>query len=135
MEMHDKMVSAVLGKLYLIIICTNNVGKTFPQTAVETRGSSVDNPTSVLPEVTVGVNDPDTEALYSLLFCSNTFMTAKHSQRELVDPRLQHGAKLLLEVGGLFLSGVIKDPFQAPVGVQQPIRVCRVVIIVSLDQG
>lgn len=92
------------------------------------------NLASSLPEVTVGVDNPHSKALHSLLLSSDTFMTAKHAQGELVDPRLQHGSKLPLEIAGLVLL-VIFLPFAHPVGVQQSIRISCVVIIVSFHQG
>lgn len=87
-----------------------------------------------LPEVTVGVDNPHSKALHSLLLSSDTFMTAKHAQGELVDPWLQHGSKLPLEIAGPVLL-VISLPFAHPVGVQQSIRISCVVIIVSFHQG
>lgn len=94
-------------------------------------------PASYLPEVTVGVNDPHSKTLNSGLLSSNTFMTAKYAQGELVDPGLQHGSKLPLEVGGLVLLdlGAIVSPCALRVGVQQAIGIGCVVVIVSLDQG
>lgn len=106
----------------------------FPQT-FRLRGNSGNKPNSSLPEVTVGVDDPHSKALDPGLFGSNTLVTAKHAQGELVHPRLQHGAKLPLEVGGLVLWGVVVSTFTLPVDVQQAIRVSRIVIVVSLDQG
>lgn len=93
------------------------------------------NSASLLPEVTVGMNDPHAKALDPGLFSSNTFMTAKHAQGELVDPRLQHGSKLPLKVGGLVLWHAIITPFILWGGVQQAIRIGCVVVIVSLHQG
>lgn len=81
------------------------------------------------------MNDPHTKALDPGLFSSNTFMTAKHAQGELVDPRLQHGPKLPLEVGGLVLWHAIIPPVILWGGVQQAIRIGCVVVIVSLHQG
>lgn len=62
-------------------------------------------------------------------------MTAKHAQGELVDPRLQHGYKLPLEVGGPVLWRAIVSPVILRGGVQQAIRIGCVVVIVSLHQG
>lgn len=82
------------------------------------------------------MDDPHANRLDPGLLCSNTLMTAKHAQGELVDPRLQHGAELLLEVvGGCVLWDVTDTYFILTVAVQQTIRVCCVVIVVSLDQG
>lgn len=96
-------------------------------------GKSEDNPS--LPEVTVGVDDPHSKALNPLLLSSNTLVTSKHAKGELVDPGLQHGPKLFLEVGGLILFIFFFTSFALCVGVQQTIRICCVVIVVSLDQG
>ncbi len=81
------------------------------------------------------MNDPHSKALDPGLLSSNTLVASKHAQGELVDPGLQHGAKLPLEVGGLVHRGVILASFIVHVGVQQAVRICCVVIIVSLDQG
>lgn len=62
-------------------------------------------------------------------------MAAKHAQGELVDPRLQHGPKLPLEIGGLVLLEVTVPVFALRVGVQQAIGISSVVVIVSVDQG
>lgn len=81
------------------------------------------------------MNDPHTKTLDSFLLSNDPLVAAKHAQGELVDPWLQHGAKLLLEVGGLVLKKVIDSSIAFVVGVKQTIRVCYVVIIVGLDQG
>lgn len=88
-----------------------------------------------LPEVTVGVDDPHSETLHPFLFCSDPLMASKHAQGELVDPWLQHRAKLLLEVGGLVLDEVIIAPVAHTSGVQCAIGVGDVVVVVRLDQG
>ena len=51
---------------------------------------------SVLPEVTVGVDDPHSKGLDPGLLSGHPLMTAKHAQRKLVDPRLKHRNKLSL---------------------------------------
>lgn len=79
--------------------------------------------------------DPHSKAFNPLLLSSNTFVTAEHAQGELVDPGLQHGAELLLEVGGLVLRLAIAVSFALSVGLQEAIRIRCVVVIVSLDQG
>lgn len=83
--------------------------------------------------------DPHAKALNPFLLSSNTFVAAEHAQRELVDPRLQHGAKLLLEVGGLALRHVITIAITislgVSVGVQEAIGIRCVVVVMSLDKG
>lgn len=88
-----------------------------------------------LPEVTVGVNDPHPKALDPFLFCSDPLVAAEHAQGELVDPWLQHGAKLLLEVGGLVLQELIIAHLAHTGGVQGAVGVSDVVVVVRLDQG
>ena len=98
-------------------------------------GNSEDNPPSSLPEVTVGVYDPHSKALDPGLLGGDTRVTAKHAQGELVDPRLQHGAELPLEVGGLVRLDLLDAHLALHVGVQQAVGIRRVVVIVRLDQG
>lgn len=80
------------------------------------------------------MDDPHAKGFDPGLLSSNTFMTAKHAQGELVDPGLQHGAKLPLEEVGPRLWGLITTFFALPINLHQAIRVSRVVVIVSLDQ-
>ncbi len=81
------------------------------------------------------MDDPHAKALDPGLLCGNPLVTAKHAQGELVDPGLQHGSKLPLEVGGVVLWGLLVAPFALHIGVQQAIWIRCVVVIVSLDQG
>lgn len=88
-----------------------------------------------LPEVAVGVDDPHSKALDPLLFCSDPLVASEHAKGELVDARLQHGAELLLEVGGLVLEEVVVAPLAHTGGVQGAVGVGHVVVVVRLDQG
>lgn len=97
-------------------------------------GSS-NHPHSRLPEITVGVDDPHSKALHPFLLCCNPLVAAEHAQGELVDTRLEHGAKLLLEVCGLILQEVLQPNFGLSIDIQGAFWVCCVVIIVGLDQG
>lgn len=83
------------------------------------------------------MDDPHPEALDPGLLGSDPLVAAEHAQGELVDSGLQHGAKLPLEVGGLVrLPVTTVHPIVAVfTGVQQAVWVCRVVVVVGLDQG
>lgn len=81
------------------------------------------------------MDDPHPKALDPILLCCDPLVAAEHAQRELVDAGLQHGAELLLEVRGLILQLVIQADFALCAHVQAAVRVCRVVVIVGLDQS
>lgn len=49
-----------------------------------------------LPKIAIGVNDPVSRSLDPFLLFLNGFLTAKHSQGELIDARLHHRSKLPL---------------------------------------
>lgn len=117
---------------FMSTLCRKNEAKCFPHThTIEMmRGLGLG-----LPEVTVRVDDPHSKGFDPGLLGSDALMTAKHAQGELVDTRLQHGAKLLLEESGLFPEGVLHASTWLCVLVQQAIGICRVIVIMSLDQG
>lgn len=83
------------------------------------------------------MDDPHSKALDPGLLSSNTLVATEHAQGELVDPGLQHRPQLHLEDGGLVRGGscAVALSFAHPVGVEQAVRIGRVVVIVSLDQG
>lgn len=59
-----------------------------------------------LPKITIGVNDPISSRLHSLLLFLHGFLTPEHPQGELIHPGLHHGSKLPLHKPGLPGRGV-----------------------------
>lgn len=55
----------------------------------------------VVPEVAVGMDDPEPGRLNPFLLPLHGLLAAKHPQGEFVDPRLEHGPELPLHEAGL----------------------------------
>ncbi len=59
-----------------------------------------------LPKITIGVNDPISSRLHSLLLFLHGFLTPEHPQGELIHAGLHHGSKLPMHKPGLPGRGV-----------------------------